>query len=78
METLKYLNRVVKMSEPILAEDSIFFSLSLSLRTVLDQLDCVKAAHHDYLVALLLVLLAESGFCILPASGKIVESFRSF
>lgn len=70
METLKYPNRVVNISEPILAEDSTSFTLSLSLRAILEQLDDKKAIHHDYLVALLLVLLAESGFYILPASGK--------
>lgn len=70
METLSCLDRIVNISEPILAEDSTFSTLSLSLRAVLEQLDTEKAIHHDYLVALLLVLLAESGFYALPTSGK--------
>ncbi|KAL6442730.1 hypothetical protein ACFW04_002666 [Cataglyphis niger] len=63
MEKLRSLNRVVDISEPILAEDSTFSVLALSLSAVLEQLD-KNATHHDYLVALLLVLLAESGFSI--------------
>lgn len=55
------MNRTVDISEPILAEDSTFSTIALSLSAVLEQLDR-NAKHHDYLVALLLVLLAESGF----------------
>ncbi|EZA55014.1 F-box only protein [Ooceraea biroi] len=61
MEVLRVPNRVVDISEPILAEDSTFSELALSLKAILEQLD-EKATHHDYFVALLLVLLAESGF----------------
>lgn len=70
METLSRLNRIVDISEPILAEDSTFSTVSLSLRAVLEQLDDKKTTYHDYLVALLLVLLAESGFYVLPTTGK--------
>lgn len=69
MEKLRSLNRIVDMSEPILAEDSTFFTIALSLSAVLEQLD-ESAKHHDYLVALLLVLLAESGFSISDASDN--------
>jgi len=67
MEKLRSLNRMVDISEPILAEDSTFSTIALSLRAVLEQLD-ESAKHHDYLVALLLVLLAESGFDVSSAS----------
>jgi len=67
MEKLRSLNRIVDISEPILAEDSTFSTIALSLRAVLEQLDD-SAKHHDYLVALLLVLLAESGFDVSSAS----------
>lgn len=67
MEKLRSLNRIVDISEPILAEDSTFSSIALSLRAVLEQLD-ESARHHDYLVALLLVLLAESGFSVSSVS----------
>ncbi|XP_011692514.1 PREDICTED: uncharacterized protein LOC105452790 isoform X2 [Wasmannia auropunctata] len=63
MEQLRSSNRAVDMSEPILAEDSTFSTIALSLRAVLEQLD-EGVSHHDYLVALLLVLSAESGFGI--------------
>ncbi|XP_071571948.1 uncharacterized protein [Temnothorax nylanderi] len=67
MEKLRSSNRIVDISEPILAEDSTFTAIALSLNAVLEQLG-ESAKHHDYLVALLLVLLAESGFGILSAS----------
>lgn len=66
MERLRTSNRIVDISEPILAEDSTFSTLALSLSAVLEQLD-ENATHHDYLVALLLVLLAESGFGVSSA-----------
>ncbi|XP_032678835.1 uncharacterized protein LOC116847683 [Odontomachus brunneus] len=77
MEILSCFKRVVNISEPILAEDSTCSTLSLSLCAVLEQLDNKKAIHHDYLVALLLVLLAESGFHALPTSESIDESSGS-
>jgi len=55
------------MREPLLAEDSTFSAIALSLSAVLEQLD-ESAKHHDYLVALLLVLLTESGFRIASVS----------
>lgn len=58
------------MSEPILAEDSTFSTIALSLNAVLEQLDKEHAKHHDYLVALLLVFLAECGFNILSDTSK--------
>ncbi|KYM76431.1 hypothetical protein ALC53_13146 [Atta colombica] len=67
MEQLRSLNRTVDITEPILAEDSTFSTIALSLKAVLEQLD-ENAKHHDYLVALLLVLLAESGFGVSSAS----------
>ncbi|XP_028050164.1 F-box only protein 7 [Monomorium pharaonis] len=67
MEKLRSLNRLVDISEPILAEDSTFNTIALSLSAVLEQLS-ENATHHDYLVVLLLVLLAESGFHIIVAS----------
>ncbi|EFN82878.1 hypothetical protein EAI_07322 [Harpegnathos saltator] len=70
METLSNQNRIVKISEPILAEDSTSSTLSLSLRAVLEQLNNKNVTHHDYLVALLLVFLAESGFYVSPTSAK--------
>ncbi|KAL0099334.1 hypothetical protein PUN28_020121 [Cardiocondyla obscurior] len=63
MEILRRTNRTVDISEPILAEDSTFTTIALSLKAILEQLD-VTAKHHDYLVALLLVLLAECGFSV--------------
>ncbi|CAL1680857.1 unnamed protein product [Lasius platythorax] len=68
MEKLCSFKRVVDISEPILAEDSTFSMLALSLSAVLEQLD-ENAIHHDYLVALLFVLLAESGFSISSTSN---------
>ncbi|XP_072751960.1 F-box only protein 7-like [Anoplolepis gracilipes] len=70
MEKLHSLNRVVDISEPILAEESTFSMLALSLSAVLEQLD-KNAIHHDYLVALLFVLLAESGFSISSTSNNL-------
>lgn len=66
MEKLRSLNRTVDISEPILIEDSTFSTIALSLSAVLEQLE-ENAKHHDYLVALLLVLLAESGFGVSSA-----------
>ncbi|XP_011638078.1 uncharacterized protein LOC105427828 [Pogonomyrmex barbatus] len=63
MKKLHSSNRLVDISEPILAEDSTSSVIALSLSTILEQLD-KDATHHDYLVALLLVFLAESGFRI--------------
>ncbi|KYQ55761.1 F-box only protein 7 [Trachymyrmex zeteki] len=71
MEQLRSLNRTVNITEPILAEDSTFSTIALSLRAVLEQLD-ENAKHHDYLVALLLVLLAESGFGISEQNTRLV------
>lgn len=70
MEKLCSLKRVVDVSEPILAEDSTFSMLALSLSAVLEQLD-KNAIHHDYLVALLFVLLAESGFSVSSISNTL-------
>ncbi|EFN72989.1 hypothetical protein EAG_11281 [Camponotus floridanus] len=70
MEKLRSLNRVVDISEPILAEDSTFSIQALSLSAILEQLD-KNATHHDYLVALLFVLLAESGFSISSTSNTL-------
>ncbi|XP_011876850.1 PREDICTED: uncharacterized protein LOC105566985 [Vollenhovia emeryi] len=67
MERLRSSNRTVDISEPILAEDSTFSTTALSLSAALEQLD-ESTKHHDYLVALLLVLLAESGFSVSSAS----------
>ncbi|KAM0732826.1 Homeobox protein E30 [Formica fusca] len=75
MEKLRFLNRVVDISEPILAEDSTFSKLALSLSAVLEQLD-KNAIHHDYLVALLFVLLAESGFSISSNTLKREQNTR--
>lgn len=63
MEKLRSLNRIVDISEPILAEDSTFSVQALSLSAILEQLD-KNVTHHDYLVGLLFVLLTESGFSI--------------
>ncbi|EGI58519.1 F-box only protein 7 [Acromyrmex echinatior] len=71
MEQLRSLNRTVDITEPILAEDSTFSTIALSLRAVLEQLD-ENAKHHDYLVALLLVLLAESGFGVSEQNTRLV------
>ncbi|XP_076386739.1 F-box only protein 7 [Megachile rotundata] len=49
------------MLDPILAEDSTYTKLAPSLEGILNDLG-EGASHHDYLVALLIVLLAESGF----------------
>ncbi|XP_029167679.1 uncharacterized protein LOC114938092 [Nylanderia fulva] len=70
MEKLCTLKRMVDISEPILAEDSTFSTLALSLSAVLEQLD-ENAIHHDYLVTLLFVLLAESGFSISSISNTL-------
>lgn len=63
MEELHISNRLVDISEPILAEDSTFNRQALTVKAVLEQLD-ETANHNDYLVALILVLLAESGFYV--------------
>lgn len=70
MEKLRSSNRVVDISEPILAEDSTFSMQALSLIAILEQLN-ENATHHDYLVALLFVLLAESGFSISSSSNTL-------
>ncbi|XP_017882418.1 F-box only protein 7-like [Ceratina calcarata] len=57
-----------EMLEPILAEDSTFMKLAPSLSGILKYLD-EHATHHDYMVALLIVLLAESGF-YLPSTDS--------
>ncbi|XP_076278264.1 uncharacterized protein LOC143208078 [Lasioglossum baleicum] len=49
------------MSEPIYAEDSTITKLAPSLQQILKDLKG-NATHHDYLVALLIVLSAECGF----------------
>lgn len=56
------------MLEPILAEDSTFIKLAPSINGILKYLD-ERATHHDYMVALLIVLLAESGF-YLPSTDS--------
>ncbi|CAL7947436.1 unnamed protein product [Xylocopa violacea] len=53
------------MLEPILAEDSTYTKLVPSLEGILKDLD-EKATHHDYLVALVIVFLAEAGFYLSP------------
>jgi len=63
MEELLSPNRIANIFEPILAEDSTFSKLALSIKAILEQLD-EEATHHDYFVALLLVLLSESGFYV--------------
>lgn len=70
MDDLSSPGRIVSISEPILAEDSTFTVLASSLRAVLEQLD-ENAVHHDYLVALILVLLAESGFHVSSNSSTL-------
>ncbi|XP_014480906.1 PREDICTED: uncharacterized protein LOC106747667 [Dinoponera quadriceps] len=77
MDTLSCPNRMVEISEAILTEDSTHSAISLSLRAVLQQLDAEKTKHHDYLVALLLIFLAESGFYTLPTSEFSDNSSRS-
>ncbi|XP_076232576.1 uncharacterized protein LOC143178039 isoform X5 [Calliopsis andreniformis] len=49
------------MLEPILAEDSTVTKLVPSLERIVKDLK-EDSTHHDYLVALLMVFLAESGF----------------
>jgi len=54
-----------------LAEDSSFSRLALSLATILEQLDKQDdVTAQDYLVAFLLVLLAESGFHVASVSNN--------
>lgn len=72
MEKLRSLNRIVDISEPILAEDSTFSTQALSLSAILEQLD-ENATHHDYLVALLFVLLTESGFSVSSTSNTLKQ-----
>ncbi|KAG7202095.1 hypothetical protein KM043_004766 [Ampulex compressa] len=52
----------MNLSDPILSEDSTLTKLAPSLERILSELG-EGATHHDHLVALLLVLLKESGFC---------------
>ncbi|KAK1133720.1 hypothetical protein K0M31_011514 [Melipona bicolor] len=49
------------MLEPILAEDCTYTKLVPSLERVLNDLN-ENSTHHDYMVALVIVLLAEAGF----------------
>ncbi|XP_017766184.1 PREDICTED: F-box only protein 7-like [Eufriesea mexicana] len=49
------------MWEPILVEDSTYLNLVPSLRGILKSLN-EKSTHQDYMVALMIVLLAEAGF----------------
>ncbi|XP_020292228.1 uncharacterized protein LOC109858922 isoform X3 [Pseudomyrmex gracilis] len=72
MEELRTPQRIVDISEPILVEDSTYFKSSLSLIAVIEQLN-KNATHHDYFVALLLVLLAESGFQIFSSDNPTWE-----
>ena len=56
------------MLEPILAEDSTYTKLVPSLEGILNDLN-EDATPHDYLVALIIVLLAESGFYLSPTNN---------
>ncbi|KAK9295621.1 hypothetical protein QLX08_010111 [Tetragonisca angustula] len=49
------------MLEPILVEDCTYTKLVPSLEIVLNDLN-ENSTHHDYMVALVIVLLAEAGF----------------
>lgn len=49
------------MLEPILVEDITFAKLVPSLEGILKDLN-KNSIHHDYIVALIIILLAEAGF----------------
>lgn len=56
-------------SKLVLVKESISISIPLSLTTLIEQLP-KDATRHDCLVALLLILFVESGFCIMHDPGK--------
>lgn len=57
------------MSDPIYAEDSTITQLALSLENIIKDLN-MNSTHHDYLVALLIVYLAECGFRVLTSDAS--------
>nr|XP_031840806.1 uncharacterized protein LOC116430586 isoform X2 [Nomia melanderi] len=57
------LKTLTVMLEPILAEESTITNLVPSLEGIIKDLN-ESSTHHDYLVALLIVFLAEAGFHI--------------
>ncbi|XP_054007039.1 F-box only protein 7-like [Hylaeus anthracinus] len=63
------------MSEPILAEDSTIMKLVPSLEGILKDLD-ENAKAHDYLVALVIVFLSESGFYVSSSDKDHSQNLR--
>lgn len=60
------------MSESSLVEDSTSTKLTSTLENYLKKLD-ENTTHHEYMIALFIVLFSESGFYVLPMSEA---SFR--
>lgn len=54
------------MLKSFLAEECTHTKLVPSLQKVLNELDS-ECTHHDYTVALIIVLLAEAGFYLSPS-----------
>ncbi|KAK2583128.1 hypothetical protein KPH14_009153 [Odynerus spinipes] len=62
---LEVLSKVTRMSGSSLAEDSTPIKLTSALENYVKQLD-ESTTHHEYLIALLIIFLSESGFYVLP------------
>ena len=57
------------MSDPHLVEESSLVKLAPNLEKLVISLDN-NANHHDYLVAVVIVVLAETGFFIPPEDDQ--------
>lgn len=55
--------------EPYLVEESTPVKLSSRLRKLVDKFDS-EAKHHDFLVALMIVVMAEAGFSVTTSSSS--------
>ena len=65
------------MLEPILVEDCTYTKLVPSLEIVLNDLN-ENSTHHDYMVALVIVLLAEAGFYLSSTNNNYSRYVLSF
>lgn len=63
------------MSESYLAEDSTPVKLTFTLENYVKELD-ESTTHHEYLIALLIVFLSESGFYVLPTSETSLSEYK--
>lgn len=64
------------MWEPILVEDSTYLNLVPSLIGISKNLN-EKSTHQDYMVALMIVLLAEAGFYLSSINSNSSQRYAS-